>query len=407
MFEILKVPIIRKLLVLAVLIRVLIMPFYFHPDIKTYNFQASFLKKGVWNIYDFLSANQAKLPLKDEFVYFPLTYYFLGSYQIIVSPLLGSGFDGWLSNASQTASVDIGVFRYLFILKFPYLILDILIALILSSFFSDARVKKRALIFWLFNPFSIILLYVYSNVDIFPVFLVVLSLYFARKSQFLLSALTLGIGGGFKAFPILLVPFLFLKASKFKDRFLIILLSFGTFILTILPFVKSPAFRQSTLVSGLTTRIISSGLSLGFGEVLMPTIVFLSILFFWGRSKAKVELWRFYMVTFLLVLISIHFHIQWLLWIVPFSAIIYALGSDQEKNLTIIFLVVALAIPLLYADKFMTVGLLKTISPFYELLPTPQFLVSKIYNPEVIQGVLHSILFGLGLLLSIRIANKE
>jgi len=64
----------RKLLVLAIFLRVLVAAFLFHPDIKTYNYQASFLKKGVFNIYTYLVENKKSLPLKDDFVYFPLTF---------------------------------------------------------------------------------------------------------------------------------------------------------------------------------------------------------------------------------------------------------------------------------------------------------------------------------------------
>ncbi len=142
MFDILKIPSIRKMLVLAILIRILIMPFYFHPDIKTFNFQASFLKKGVWNIYSYLDEHKNKLPLKDGFVYFPLTYFFLGTYQIITTPILGSGFDSWLYDASTNSSIDMGVFRYLFILKLPYLVLDILIAFFLKIFHIEYCIKK-------------------------------------------------------------------------------------------------------------------------------------------------------------------------------------------------------------------------------------------------------------------------
>lgn len=407
MFKILKISYIRNLLLLAILVRLLIMPFYFHPDIKTFNFQASYFKKGVLNIYDYLSSHKSELPLKDEFVYFPLTYFFLGAYQFIAAPLLGSSFNSWLSNANANSSIDIGVFRYLFILKMPYLILDILIGLILAALFADLQTKKKVLTFWLFNPFSIILIYIYSNVDIFPVFLVVASIYFARKNSFWLSSLLLGLGAGFKAFPMLLVPFLLLKASTLKDRIIIVVFSAGAFILTILPFIKSAAFRQSTLTSGLTTRIVSSGLSIGFGELLMPAIILLSVLFFWGTTRNKIELWRYYLAALLLTLISIHFHIQWLLWIIPFLAISYALNLGYENKLILSFLIISFVIPLLYADKFMTVGLLKAISPLYELLPSPQIIVDKIYDAVLLQGVLHSILFGLGLLLSQKTISKE
>lgn len=407
MFEILKQSKVKRLLILAILLRLLIMPFYFHPDIKTYNFQASFLKEGVWNIYDYLKTHKNELPLKDEFVYFPLTYYFLGSYQFLVSPILGEGFEKWLYNAQSNSSLDIGVFRYLFILKFPYLILDILIGFLLTTFFLDLKSKKRAFTFWLFNPFSIVLIYIYSNVDIFPVFLIVLSAYFFNKNHPLLSGLMLGIGGGFKAFPVLLAPFLLAKVSGFRNKLLVLLFSLGAFVLTILPFLKSQAFKESTLVSGLTTRIVSGGLDIGFGEILMPAIVLLSILFFWGLSKVKVELWRFYLVALLLVLISIHFHIHWLLWLIPFLTLVYSWESKEETKLVVGFLLIAFAIPLLYTDKFMTVGLFKAISPLYELLPIPSIIMNRIYDPSTIQGILHSMLFGLGLFLSLRIIKKE
>ncbi len=406
MFEILKAADIRRILALALLIRLLIMPFYFHPDIKTFNFQASFLKKGVFNIYDYLSSHKADLPLKDEFVYFPLTYYFLGTYQLVASPFLGPGFEKWLLNAGTNSSLDIGVFRYLFILKLPYLILDILIGIFLTKLFSDLQTKKRILTLWLLNPFSIVLIYIYSNVDIFPVFLIVMSLYFAAKNNFLVSSLMLGLGAGFKAFPLLLIPFLLLKASTIKDKLVSSIIPTFVFLLTILPFIKSASFKESALASGLTTRIISSGLSLGFGEILMPAIILLSVLFFWGLTQTRVELWRFYLVAFIFILISIHFHLQWFLWLLPLLAISYAIDSNQEKKLMMAFILTAFAIPLLYTDKFMTVGLLKGISPLYELMLTPSDILSKVYKVETIQGVLHSALFGLGLLLGLKVIKR-
>src|SRR3989344_786840 len=119
----------KKLLILAIALRILVAGLLFHPDIKVYNFQSSFLKKGVINIYSYLIENKKTLSFKEEFVYFPLTYFVIGGYQWIVSPLMGDSFDLWLSNASSTSFVrDPNIFKYLIVLKFPYLVLDILIA---------------------------------------------------------------------------------------------------------------------------------------------------------------------------------------------------------------------------------------------------------------------------------------
>lgn len=320
MQDILKIPSIRNLLILAILLRLLVMPFYFHPDIKTYHFQASFLKQGVWDIYSFLVDNRQGLTIKEEFVYFPLTYYFLGGYQAAISPILGANFTNWLTDASSHAATWVGVYRYLILLKLPYLILDIAIALLLTQFFVNFSDKKKAVIYWLFNPFWLILIYVFSNVDIIPVYISLLSIWFLAKEKFLYSGILLGISAGFKAYPLIFLPFLILYTKNIKQALLLLISSLVTLFLVILPF-WSESFKQSALLSGLTTRIFLSNLSIGFGEVLLLPLISLTVLFFHGMINQKKEkdlLWKFPLAALLILFSTIHFHIQWLLWLTPF-----------------------------------------------------------------------------------------
>src|SRR5260221_4694020 len=160
-----------KILILAILLRLLIMPFYFHPDIKITYFQTSFLKQGVFDIYSYMEQNKQKLPFKEDFTYFPLTYFSFGGYQMLASPFLGSNFHNWIFDASAYAPTQVGIFRYLFILKLPYLVFDILMGLLLTLFFVKLEDKKKVLIYWLFNPIWIIIIYGYSNFDIIPAFI--------------------------------------------------------------------------------------------------------------------------------------------------------------------------------------------------------------------------------------------
>ncbi|KKR54525.1 MAG: hypothetical protein UT93_C0036G0004 [Candidatus Woesebacteria bacterium GW2011_GWF1_40_24] len=147
----------KKILVLAIALRVLVAAFLFHPDIKTFNFQASFLKKGVFNIYTYLTENKKNLSLKDDFVYFPLTYFTLGVNQIVTSPILGGNFDAWLGNADSNSSVtDPNIFKYLLVLKLPYLIADVAIAFLLLNYFDDKAMSMyfRPCLHW---PLSFLL----------------------------------------------------------------------------------------------------------------------------------------------------------------------------------------------------------------------------------------------------------
>lgn len=398
MWDILKISSMRKLFIVAILLRLLIMPFYFHPDIKTYNFQSSFLKQGVLNIYTYLDNNKEKLPLKEEFVYFPLTYFFLGGYQILASPFLGGNFYNWISDASASATTELGVFRYLFILKIPYLILDIFLGLLLTQFFTSIEDKKKALVYWLFNPISFAVIYIFSNVDIFPVLISLFSLLLFQRKKYYLSFLILGISIGFKAYTILFLPFLLLFIKNRRQQILALGVLISVVSLIIIPFL-SGGFIHSAVLSSLTTRLIFPSIGIGFGESLMIGIISLTVLFFVSLSRKNEntnKCWLYLLVLLLLVFSTIHYHIQWLLWIMPFIVVISVLHSNLFK-LIWLWAYLACLIPLLYDDKSMSISLLSAVSPLYNLLPTPFLVASHIYDPYLLQGMIHSLLFGIAL----------
>lgn len=398
-----------KIFVLALLIRLIIVPFYFHPDIKTFNFQSSFLKQGVFDIYTYLIANKKKLPLKEEFVYFPLTYFSLGGYQIIVSPFLGDKFQSWLWDASQNAIDQTNVFKFLFILKLPYLILDFATAIVLMKLFEDNKKKRAALTLWLLNPFSLALIYIFSNIDIFPVFLTVLSLFFSKRNKIMVASLLIGLAAGFKAYPILFLPFLFFYAQGLKQKLLAAAPGLIVFLAVIAPFLKSVGFQQATLASGLTTRIISPTFAIGFNESLIIAMISLGALLFYAFNFENFKFERlpqFYLAALLLIFSSIHFHIQWLLWMIPFI-IITGIVRTRLLNSMFLLLTAAILIPLLYPDHFMNFSTMEPISQYFIPLPTLFQIVQRFYDPYAIQSILHSIFLGGSVVLIIQTFKGE
>lgn len=387
----------KKLLVLAIFLRILVSMFMFHPDIKTINFQASFLKKGVFNIYTYLVDNKKSLTLKDDFVYFPLTYFTVGGYQWIASPLLGKSFDAWLANAGSNSVVqNPNIFRYLVVLKLPYLVLDILIAFLLMKFFDNKESKEKAFVFWLFNPFTIILIYVYSNVDIFPVLFTILAFLEIKKQKLFSASLLLGIASGFKLYPLLFIPFLFLAGRTTKEKVLLVAAPLITFGLIILSFI-STAFFQSALVSGLTTGIFTSDFA----------ILALSLLFFYAvMIDKKINLFNYWVTLFLIIFSFALFHIQWLLWIAPFLVIL-SVKKPEYSWLLFLFGAIAFAIPILYQDRYMTISLFRIYSVWYDMLPTPFTVIQKVYDPANLQAVFHSVLAAGSLVMTYRIFKEQ
>jgi hypothetical protein len=387
----------KKLLILAIFLRILVAGLLFHPDIKTFNYQASFLKNGVFNVYTYLVENKKTLPLKDNFVYFPLTYFAVGSYQWIASPILGKGFESWVADAGSNSVVENpNIFKYLVILKLPYLILDIAIAFLLMQFFESKEEKKKAFIFWLFNPFTLVIIYAFSNVDIFPVILTVLAFLMVKKQKLFSAAILLGIASGFKLYPLLFVPFLLLAGRNLKEKIILGITPLITFGVIILPFI-SPAFFQSALVSGLTTGIFTSDF----------TVLGLALLFFYALlMDKKINLFNYWIALFLIVFSFALFHIQWLLWLAPFLVIL----SVKKLNfswLIFFFGVIAFAIPILYQDRFMTISLFRVYTTWYDLLPTPFTVIQKVYDPVNLRAVLHSILAAGSLVMTYKIFKES
>lgn len=387
----------KKLLLLAIILRILVAGFLFHPDIKTFNYQASFLKKGVFNIYTYLIENKKTLPLKDNFVYFPLTYLALGGYQAILSPVFGSGFDSWLADAGANSFVkNPQIFKYLILLKLPYLFMDIAIAFLLMKFFENKEDGKKAFVFWLFNPFTIIIIYAFSNVDIFPVILTVLAFLMIKKQKLFSASLILGVASGFKLYPLLFIPFLFLAGRSLKEKFILAATPLLIFGLIIIPFI-SPAFFQSALVSGLTTGIFTSD----FATLALALLFFYAVLI-----DKKIDLFSYWLALFLVIFSFALFHIQWLLWLAPFLVIL----SVKKPNLSwlIFFLgVVAFTIPVLYQDRSMSISLFRIFSTWYDMLPTPFIFIQKVYDPMNLQAVFHSILAGGSLVMTYRIFKEK
>ncbi|MEK7550238.1 MAG: hypothetical protein AAB535_00420 [Patescibacteria group bacterium] len=386
----------KKLLLLAIVLRLLVAGLLFHPDIKIYNFQSSFLSRGILDIYSYLIENKKTLPFKEEFAYFPLTYFAIGGYQWMVSPILGNDFDSWLNNASSGSVVkDPNIFRYLIVLKFPYLILDILIAFLLKKYFDDKKKGEKAFTLWLFNPFTIVLIYAFSNVEIFAVALTLIALLLTRQKRFLLASGVLALSAGFKVYPVLLIPFLFLKGKDLKEKTLIILVPILTLAAIILPFWSS-LFVQSALISGWTTRIANPNF-----------VIVTSILFFYAWIiDRKIKLFNYWFIILLFIFSFSHFHIAWLLWVAPFIVIL-AIKKPVLSTFFLFITILAFLIPMLYNDKSMTISLFRIYSTWYDLLPTPFSVIEKFYDPVSLQTIIQSALAGGSLVFAYKLLGRD
>jgi len=392
----------KKIILLAILIRLLIMPFFYHPDIKSQHFHFQFFSQGVFNIYDYLAQNKSTLPYKDTFNYLPLTYYTFGITQAISKPFLGNGFYTWLNDWGETKNSHINIVYYMFILKIPYFILDIGLAFLLLKIFKDTKIFY----FWLFNPISIYLIYVLGNFDILPSFLTVLSFYFLTKDKLFYSYTSIGLAIALKMYPIIFVPFLFFYKPKDIPKHLkYFCFALLPLIITVLPFINQNSFISSFLGSGLTQKILEYKL---FNLPIFPVFYLLILLnYIFSKSKYKFEFATTQM--FLVFIGLVKFHPQWLIWFFPFVLVVYINSKIANKLFFIFFFFLIFIYIFLFNDNFLFWGHLVPIDPLFADLTSPFQLIKSrtTFNPNLIQKHIHQLLLIFGFLGSIRYAKNN
>jgi len=125
-------------------------------------------------------------------------------------------------------------------LKFPLLVLDTLILWVFSKWsFSN---HKRALVFYWLNPILIYITYVYCQLDIISISLLILSLYFILNEKFFIAAFFLGLAISSKFHVIIILPFVMayfwqnhFRAESIKKIIYFVMVSVGVSLILFLP----------------------------------------------------------------------------------------------------------------------------------------------------------------------------
>lgn len=380
----------KILFVFAFILRLIIAPLFYHPDIKSQNFDFQFLAQRKINIYQYLENNRKSLPNTDTFNYLPLVYFSFGAQQIVLKNILPLNFSIWLNDWGLDQNNYPNLFYYMLILKLPYIFFDLGIGYLLYKIYN-----KKILSLWLFNPLSLYLIYVLANFDVVPVFFSILALYCLKKSQSTLAFIFLGIATALKLYPLLFFPFfLVYKKINIKDLFSNTFAFLLPLAITVVPFIFDSSFIKEFSGSGLTQKLFESRL---LNIPIYPVIYFIIFLYYIYSKNKKIE--TAFLYLFLSFIVFVDFHPQWLLWFLPF--VLYPISKNKKwLILFIAAIVLALTYVFLINDHFLFWGHFIPIDPFFVQLNPPYFIISQRFHlaPEAIQLCLKYILAFVSLL---------
>lgn len=328
---------------LGIILRIILSLITYHSDMQVFDIAGKLIASGnIFNLYDFSSASAV-------FNYPPAIYLFHGIFSFLFN-ILG---------LASIAQLNL----QLLLLKLPYLIFDLLTGVILIKIFDAPAKSSLACTLWLFNPISLYATYMMGQFDIIPTFFVILSIYFAAKNKFNLSALALGVGIAFKLFPIFLVIPMMTLGRSYREKFKLLIIALIPYVLSVAPYLSSQSFRINALFANQSSKSLYATIPVSGGEsiILFPVFLLFFYLIIWGL-RLRVKLWKLYLTPLLLFFIFTHYHPQWFIWTIPL--LIIDLVKYEFKNLIpniIIFLTWFAS--LFFFDPSLTVGIFSPVIP--------------------------------------------
>lgn len=387
-----------SLVVLGLALRLVLMPISLHPDLWAISFsEYLFAFKGVGNIYDYLGSLPADSALarnygSNFFTYPPLAYYTLGIFGLILRPLYSADFFAGLAENLPNILSDSRLFGHLFLTKLPYLFFDFGVLFLLVKLFDDPRKKFLSAVLWLFNPLSLYTTYMIGQFDIIPVFFMVLSLYLSKKNFPLWAAFYLGIGGAYKMFPLLLLPFLaFSQGRKFKRSLLILIVGILPYLLSILPFIASGIFRQTVLLSSQSQKMFFAKISVSGAEYLSVFLV-VYVLLLALACNVKRSPWKWFLAVMLCFFGVTHYHPQWFLWIAPLLTLFVIEFPGQFFHFTTLHLC-WLAITLMF-EPSLSISLFAPIQSSLASAASLSDLLTQYFDPFLFKSIVRSVFAG-------------
>ncbi|OGG25700.1 hypothetical protein A2960_05085 [Candidatus Gottesmanbacteria bacterium RIFCSPLOWO2_01_FULL_39_12b] len=370
-----------NIFLLGIILRLVIIPFTFNWDLSANTKVASSFSFS--SIREFYREPLAAYP--------PLMYTLLKSFLTFSSPLLNQYFNSWMHMGDISGSASPYIYRILSVVKLPYIILELLSAFIFSKFFTGQKARD-ALLLWMVNPIMLFLVAGWTNVDVIPLFALLLFLLFKMRGKDYLSSFCLGLSVSLKLFPVFLLPFLFITINSWKKRILAALFILLPVITTHLPILTTPQYFSHAITGGYSRKIMFSLIPIGDNRSLLPFALgyFLLFLYFLNQKKISHSLMAYSFTALIPLFAFSSFNLQWFLWILPF--IFYYQLTLPQLRTPFKFLYLSFTSLVLLSQMSLNFGMLSPIEPTlltYDW-PLKEFIGND--NLFLMMNILHTLL---------------
>lgn len=396
---------IYKWLLIGVLIRLAFMPVTFHTDLLGIYGRSSLI----------VSQEIFWVAVGQSFVHYlhALFLWILGPLMPYLESVLPGrlGPPGW--ETFSRFATDTNIFRTLFLLKFPYLIFDLGCAFLLLAIFLDKKKGLTAFRFWMVNPVIIFSVFIFSRFESIAVFLVLLSLYYAKKNLLARSLFSLGIAVITRLYPLILLPFFVIILGKgIRQRLKLTfwgLLPLGIMVALSRLFSgisEIESWAQLPHVNYLTNLRFPPGAAY---DVIFVFFLGYTILFLYTYMKTDhsfVDLWNGSLCLSLLFFATCFFHPHYFMWLMPF--LVFMIVEDKRFRGLFAIQVVCWIVYTFQWKKVLAGYLLSPLNFSYFInLSSPFEIINQYYSAAKFIGIFRSIFSGVCLWMIYMLLRKS
>ena len=214
-------------------------------------------------------------------------------------------------------------FLHLFLFRVTCLIFDFSIFLVLLRWLRNAQ--RKVLIYYWLSPILIYITYIHGQLDVVPIALLIVSLYFLFKERFLLFSLFLALGICTKTSIALALPFVLIYRFRYTQPSLSqalkeFLIFIGPILLFNIPYWSEQYF-QMVYNNEVQTRMFNASLNFGQGRsfLFIPAVILIQTIIMISRKWVSRDLLLLFMAfsfgTLTLLIIPMQ---GWYYWIIPF-----------------------------------------------------------------------------------------
>jgi len=342
-------------ILLGIFLRLILMPTTLHVDLLSASFrQYLFVDSKIFRLF--------MLPEAFLSSYFVVIKPYIHLIPEVVNKTIESGQYGVYAEATDTVDLfarSSVAMRTLFVLKLPYLLFEVLLIPVVLGMFKNSREKLWFFALWWLNPLILYSTYAWGRYDIFAIFLVLISLSYARQKKDAKSFIFLGIAIACReSFALVLPLYLIYFHKNYVKMIINLLIAFLPTMLgsIVFDFLKS---QNSSVISTLVvdSKIFSFSIDYALKAKLgspwleiSPLLVLLPLLyylFYRKEQRSFLNLLSFSTSVMIVFLSLSYIHVHYLLWLTPFF--VYSMIFNKKILWPVIVYLIS---AFLYFDAF-------------------------------------------------------